>query len=59
MFTTPNATYARIAAFLRWFDAEIGTETETDEVSLGVWSATCFELEGNEKRRCEAWWQNN
>lgn len=59
MFTTPTTTHAKIAAFLRWFDAEIGTETEIDEVSVGMWSATCFELEDNEAKRCAAWWQNN
>lgn len=59
MFTTHTASHATIARFERWFEKEIGTEIEIDEIDAGVWSATCFELEPSEYRQCVKWWQDN
>jgi len=33
-----------VAKFLRWFEKNIGTETETNEVDAFNASVTCFEL---------------
>lgn len=56
MFTTPTASHAKIARFERWFETAIGTEIEIDEIDIGMWSATCFELTGPEIRMCQEWW---
>lgn len=58
-FETPTCSHALLSRFERWFAAEIGTEIETDEVELGQWSATCFELERSEVGRCREWFDNN
>lgn len=59
MFTTPAALYATIAAFVRWHEANVGTEIEIDEVDTGLWSATAVEMTRRETRQCEEWWHNH
>jgi hypothetical protein len=42
-----------VAKFLRWFEKNIGTETETNEVDAFNASVTCFELTRKELRKVE------
>ena len=43
--------------FLAWFDQEIGTETEINEID-GIFNITFFELEANEVSKCR-YYENN
>ena len=51
MITTYEMTASLMTRFLAWFESEIGTEIEVDEVSLGLQVATCFELTASEIRK--------
>lgn len=51
MLTTYEMPASLMTRFLAWFESEIGTEIEVDEVSLGLQVATCFELTASEIRK--------
>lgn len=51
MMTIPEMTAPMMQRFLAWFESEIGTEIEVEEIALGVQVATCFELTASESRK--------
>jgi hypothetical protein len=51
-YTTGLITGHQADDFIEWFDAEIGTETDTTDHKDGTFSVTCFELKPSEVRKC-------
>ena len=53
-YETDILTHSVLMAFKIWFNSEIGTDMEVNEIEEGQFYAVCFDLEGDEVERCRA-----
>ena len=59
IYMTDNMTHKKIKEFEEWFDKYIGTEIEVEDFGENEWSATCFDLNMSEVKKCRNWENGN